>query len=178
MVYRLYRVARQCHQLHVPKHRLKKTTRRLCQQLTQTLPPSDEYIPTLTTRPILIHYTEASPLLTPPTPQRIPAPQQDRAAEEPGIEISPEPSTSIEDKHSDSETPICQVQPVLGITPTKNLQLRDRNQLEDIADILGTTAFKVYINTPIQTLNSILVQQPKQFLPLAKEAKRWQRKSA
>ena len=77
MVYGLYRVARQCHQLHVPKRRLKKTTRRPRQQLTQILPPSDKCIPALTTRPILICYTEPSPLLAPPTPQRIPAPQQD-----------------------------------------------------------------------------------------------------
>ena len=68
MVYRLYLVARQCHQLHVPEHQLKKTTQRPCQQPTQTLPPSDKYIPALMTRPILIHYTEPSPLLTPLTP--------------------------------------------------------------------------------------------------------------
>ena len=60
---------------------------------------------------------------------------------------------------------------MLGTTPTENVQLRDRNQLEDIADVLGTTAFKGYVNTPIQTLNSILIQQPKRFLPLAEEAK-------
>ena len=77
MVYRLYQVASECHQLHVPEHRLKETTRRPCQQLTQTLPPLDECIPALKTRPILIPYMEPSPLLTPPTPQRILAPQQD-----------------------------------------------------------------------------------------------------
>ena len=110
-------------------------------------------------------------LLTPSTPQRTLAPQQDRALEEPGIEISLEPSTSIEDQHSISDTPVCQVQPLLGMTHRENLQLRDRNQPEDIADILGTTAFKGYINTPNQTLNGILVQQPKWFLPLAEEAK-------
>ena len=75
-VYGLYRLARECHQLHTPEWRLKKTAPRPHQQPTQTLPPLDEYIPTLTTRPILIHYTEPSPLLTPSTPQRIPAPQQ------------------------------------------------------------------------------------------------------
>ena len=32
-------------------------------------------------------------------------------------------------------------------------------------------AFKGYINTPIQTLAGILIQQPRWFLPLAKEAK-------
>ena len=70
---------------------------------------------------------EQSPLLTPSTPQRILAPQQDRAVEEPEIGTSQEPSISIEDRYSDSETPIHQVQPVLGTTPTENLQLRDRN---------------------------------------------------
>ena len=82
----LYWVARQCHQLHVPEHRLKKTTQRSNQQLTETSPPIDECIPVLKTRLILIHYMEPSPLLTPPTPQRILAPQQDQAAEEPKIE--------------------------------------------------------------------------------------------
>ena len=114
---------------------------------------------------------EQSSLLTPSTPQRIPAPQQDRAVEEPEIGTSQEPLISIEDRSSDSETPICQVQPVLGTTPIENLQLRDRNQLEDIADILGTTAFKGDVHTPIQTLDGIYIQQPKQFLPLAEEAK-------
>ena len=61
--------------------------------------------------------------------------------------------------------------PVLGMTLTENLQLRDRNQLEDIADILGTTVFKGYVNTPIQTLDGIYIQQPRRFLPLAEEAK-------
>ena len=100
-------------------------------------------------------------MLTPPTHQRIPAPQQDRAAKEPKIEISPEPSTSIEDQHSISDTPVHQVQPLLGTTHIENLQLWDRNQPEDIADILGTTAFKGYVNTPLKTLDGILVQQPK-----------------
>ena len=59
----------------------------------------------------------------------------------------------------------------MGTTPTENLQLRDRNRPEDITDILGTTAFKGYIHTPIQTLDSIYVQQRNGFLPLAKEAK-------
>ena len=75
MAYRLYRVARQCHQLHMPEHQLKKTTRRPHQQLKQTLPLLNECIPALKARPILIGYTEPSPLLTPLTPQRILAAQ-------------------------------------------------------------------------------------------------------
>ena len=43
---------------------------------------------------------------------------------------------------------------------------------EDIADILGTRAFQRYVDTPLQTLDGILMNQPKCFLPLAKEAKR------
>ena len=42
---------------------------------------------------------------------------------------------------------------------------------EDILDILGTRVYKRYIETPLQTLDSIIVNQPKWFLPLAEEAK-------
>ena len=70
---------------------------------------------------------EESPLLTLPPAQMIPTPQQDRALAEPGIGISQEPLTSTEDWHSISETPVCQVQPVLGTTPIENSQLWDRN---------------------------------------------------
>ena len=66
-----------------------------------------------------------------------------------------EPLTPIE------ETPIHQVQPLLGTTHRKNLQLQNRNTPEDIADVLGTTAFQGYVNTPLQTLDGIIVQQPK-----------------
>ena len=38
-------------------------------------------------------------------------------------------------------------------------------------DILGTTAYEGYIQTPIQTLDGIYVNQPKHFLPLAEEEK-------
>ena len=77
---------------------------------------------------------------------------------------------SIEDRSSDNETPICQVQPLLGTTHRENLQLQNRSQPEDIADVLGTTAFQGYVNIPLQTLDGIIVQQPKRFLPLAEEA--------
>ena len=85
VVYGLYWLARECHQLHTPECHLKKTAPRPHQQPTRNLPPLDEYIPALTTRLILIHYKEQPPMLTPPTPQRTPAPQHDRAVEEPEI---------------------------------------------------------------------------------------------
>ena len=113
---------------------------------------------------------EPSPLLAPPTPQT-PALQQDRVTEDFKTETFSETFMPIEDRSSDSKTPICQVQPLLGTTHRENLQLQNRNSPEDIADILGTNAFQGYVNTPLQTLDSILVQQPKRFLPLAEEAK-------
>ena len=67
--------------------------------------------------------------------------------------------------------PIHQVQPLLGTTHRENSQLHNRNRPEDIADILGMNASQGYVNTPPQTLDGIVVQQPKRFLPLAEEAK-------
>ena len=46
------------------------------------------------------------------------------------------------------------------------------NTPEDVKEILGTRAFQRYVDTPIQTLDGIVVNQPKHFLPLAKEAKK------
>ena len=42
---------------------------------------------------------------------------------------------------------------------------------EDISDILGTRVYQGYVETPLQTLDGIIVNQPRQFLPLAEEAK-------
>ena len=61
---------------------------------------------------------------------------------------------------------------LLGITPSENIQLQNRNMPEDIADILGTRAFQRYVDIPLQTLDGIIMNQPKHFLPLAQEAKR------
>ena len=73
---------------------------------------------------------------------------------------------------SAGDTLVSQVTPLLGITPSDNTQLQNRNTPEDIADILGTRAFQSYVDMPLQTLDGIIVNQPKHFLPLAKEAKR------
>ena len=81
----------------------------------------------------------------------------------------PEPTTEVT---SAGDTLVSQVTPLLGITPHGNTQLQCRNPPEDIADILGTQAFQRYVETPLQTLDGIIVNQPKHFLPLAKEAKR------
>ena len=81
------------------------------------------------------------------------------------------PESTIE-VTSAGDTLISQVTPLLGITPHENTQLQSRNMPEDIAEILGTRAFQRYVDTPLQTLDGIIVNQPKQFLPLTKEAKR------
>ena len=73
---------------------------------------------------------------------------------------------------SAGDTLVSQVTPLLGITPSENTQLQNRNMPEDIADILGTRAFQRYVDMPLQTLDGIIMNQPKHFLPLAKEAKR------
>ena len=80
----------------------------------------------------------------------------------------PEPTAEVT---SAGDTLISQITPLLGITPHENTQLQSRNT-PDIADILGTRAFQRYVDIPLQTLDGIIVNQPKHFLPLAKEAKR------
>ena len=73
---------------------------------------------------------------------------------------------------STADTNISQVTPLLGTTPQETSQLRNTNSQEDVEEILGTTAFQRNVETPIQTLDGILVTQPKHFLPLAQEARK------
>ena len=61
--------------------------------------------------------------------------------------------------------------PLLGTTPQENRQLQHRITPDDISDILGTCMYQGYVETPLQTLDGIVVNQPKKFLPLAEEAK-------
>ena len=70
------------------------------------------------------------------------------------------------------DTLVSQVTPLLGITPRESTQLQSTNTQEDIEEILGTRAFQRYVDTPIQTLDGIVVNQPKHFLPLAQEARK------
>ena len=79
---------------------------------------------------------------------------------------------SITDMILESETLVSQVTPLLGTTPSENTQIQHRNMPEDISDILGTRVYKRYMDTLLQTLDGIIVNQPKWFLPLTEEAKR------
>ena len=71
-----------------------------------------------------------------------------------------------------ADTLVSQVTPLLGITPHESTQLQNTNTQEDVEEILGTRAFQRYIDTPIQTLDGIIVNQPKRFHPLAQEAQK------
>ena len=78
----------------------------------------------------------------------------------------------MKDVTSTADTLISQVTPLLGIMPRESTQLQSMNTPKDVEEILGTRAFQRYVDTPKQTLNRIVVNQPKRFLPLAQEAKK------
>ena len=79
---------------------------------------------------------------------------------------------STADTIPEGEALISQVMPLLGTTPSENSQIQHRNMPEDISDILGTRVYQGYVEAPLQTLDGIIVNQPKRLLPLAEEAKR------
>ena len=62
---------------------------------------------------------------------------------------------------SAADTNISQVTPLLGTTPCETSQLQNTNTQEDIEEILGMTAFQRYVETPIQTLDGIMLLYPK-----------------
>ena len=73
---------------------------------------------------------------------------------------------------SAADTLVSQVTPLLGITPSESTQPQSMNTQENVQEILGTRAFQRYVDTPIETLDGIVVNQPKRFLPLAQEARK------
>ena len=152
----LYRVARQCRQFQAPVPKLKRNKHELNQRQTQSAPPTDEYTTGFQIRPTLV-LNKYSPLLAPlMTEEAKPVSQ---------------PPKPTEDRTSDSKTPVQQVTPLLGTTPWENHQLQHRNTPDDISNILGTHVYQGYVETLLQTLDGIVVNQPKRFLPLVEEAK-------
>ena len=152
----LYQVAHQCRQFQAPVPKLKRNKQELNQRPTQTAPPTDEYTTGFQIRPTLV-LDEYSPLLAPLMTEELKPVSQ--------------PPKPAEDRTSDSETPIWQVTPLLGTTPWEKHQLQHRNTPDDISDVLGTRVYQGYVETPLQTLDGIIVNQPKRFLPLVEEAK-------
>ena len=120
-------------------------------QPLQSAPLIDEYIIGIQTRQTLV-LNDKSPLLTPlmiekPTPK-------------PVFQTTKQPK-SAEDRTSKGETPVSQVTLPLGTTPSENNQIQHRNTPDDISDILGTRVYQGYVYTPLQTLDGIVVNQPK-----------------
>ena len=159
----LYQEARECGHFQVPMAKLQKDKCAQDQQLLQSVPPpKDEYIEEAQPRQMLVIEDNSSPL----APSSINEPE----CKETSAPMERPESTA--EAASAGDTTISQVTPLLGITPSENTQLQCRNTPEDIANILGTRAFQRYVDTPLQTLDGIIMNQPKCFLPLAKEAKR------
>ena len=132
------------------------------QLLQSTLPPKDEYLVGIQIRQTLV-IEDDSFLLTPLT---IDKPEWKETVQ------TKKQLESTTDMILEGETLVSQVTPLLGTTPSENTQIQHRNTPEDISDILGTRVYKRYVDTPLQTLDGIIVNQPKHFLPLAQEAKR------
>ena len=63
------------------------------------------------------------------------------------------------------------VKPVLGFTPVEIHRAQAEPKLT-VQQILEIKSCQDYVKTPLQTLDSIYVNQPKRFLPLTKEAKK------
>ena len=55
------------------------------------------------------------------------------------------PSESTTDHQPVNETPVHPVESVLGTAPLENCRLQNRNQPQDITDILGMTAYEGYV---------------------------------
>ena len=159
----LYRAARECGHFQAPVPKLQKDKCAQVQQLLQSVPPpKDKYLEETQPRQMLVTEDDSSLL----APSSINEPEHKET-------LAPmERPESTAEVASAGDTLISQVTPLLGITPHENIQLENRNMQEDIADILGTRAFQRYVDMPLQTLDGIIVNQPKHFSPLAKEAKR------
>ena len=149
----LYWVVHQCGHSTAPMPKLKRDKRELSHKPIQSTPLKDEYITGIQTRPTLL-LDDDSPLLTP------------KEVLQPTKQLK-----SPADTTSEGETLVSQVMPLLGTTPSQNNLIQHRNTPDDILDILGTKVYQGYVKTPLQTLDSIIVNQPKWFLPLAEEAK-------
>ena len=140
----------------------------------QVLPPIDKFIsipnlPTITLRQkysLQPTTTESSIILVPPENWAQADLQKDYRPLSPATINQDNAENSVS-----TPTLIQEVQPFLGITQHKTQQRQSATQPQEIADILGTTVFQGYVDTPLRTLDGLYVSQPQCFLPLAEEAK-------
>ena len=144
----LYQVAHECGHSQASMPKLQKEKRDQDQQSLQSAPPlKDEYLVGIQTRQILV-IEDSSSLLT---PLPIDEPEWKET-----FQMMKQPK-SIADTIPEGETLVSQVTLLLGTTPSENSQIQHRNMPEDILDILGTRVYKRYIDTPLQTLDGIIV---------------------
>ena len=157
----LYQVAHECGHSQAPELKLHKEKHEQDQQpLQSALPPKDEYLVGIQIRQTLVIEDDSSLPLTIDKPEWKETVQTKKQPE------------STTDMILEGEALISQVTLLLGTTPSENTQIQHRNTPEDISDILGTRVYKRYVDTPLQTLDGIIINQPKCFLPLTEEAKR------
>ena len=102
----------------------------------------------------------------------LPTPSSAQRPKRKETQIPPARQEIMTDITSTADTLISQVTPLLGIMPRESTQLQSTNTPKDVEEILGTRAFQRYVDTPIQILDRIVVNQPKHFLLMAKEAKK------
>ena len=157
----LYQVVCQCGHFPPPVPKLKRDKHEVNHKLIQSAPLIDKYTTGIQTRPTLV-LDDSSPLLTPLMTEEYTL----KSVFQPRKQLK-----SAADTKSEGETPVSQVTPLVGTTLSESDQIQHRNTPDDILDILGTRVYQAYIETPLQTLDSIVVNQPKWFLPLAEEAK-------
>ena len=151
IIIRLYREAHECRHFQAPLPKLQKDKCAPDQQLLQSVPPpKDEYLEEAQPRQMLVIEDDSS-LLAPST---INEPERQETS------IPTERPESTAETASAGDTLISQVMPLLGTMPRENTQLQHRNTPEDISDILGTRAFQRYVDTPLQTLDGIIINQP------------------
>ena len=159
----LYRAARDCAHYQAPMQKLQKEKCTQDQQPLQSAPPpKDKYLEEIQPRQMLV-IEDNSSLLAPLTIDEPECKETFTTTERP---------ESTAEAIPEGDTLISQVMPLLGTTPRENTQLQHRNMPEDISDILGTRAYQRYMDTPLQTLDGIIINQPKHFLPLTEEAKK------
>ena len=65
--------------------------------------------------------------------------------------------------------PTQSVEPVLGFTPQEYQEVQDDPDI-NVEDLVQIEPCTDYVETPLQTLNGIHINQPKRFLPLVQEA--------
>ena len=109
----LYQVSQQCGHSPAPVPKLKRDKCKLNHKPTQSAPPIDEYTTGIQTRPTLV-LDDNSPLLTPLTTEE----HTLKAVFQPTKQLK-----SVADTTSEGETPVSQVTPLLGTTPSENNQI-------------------------------------------------------